>query len=167
MASSSSVDTSISTPFRESQYLTSIAPMETKTRPAPTLRDIILAEREKRGLSQEEFADRVGMSQEWTSKVEQGEIVRPKMKTLVRVSTFTGVDIVDLLIASGYVTTKAQSKRVANMLAEEIPDYDAEGLRTIRDMMSMVILATERLPQTKSRREAIAAIRAVLADMER
>lgn len=73
---------------------------------------LVKERREAKGLSQEEVADRVGMSQEWTSMVERGRVHQPRIAVLKRLAPVLGVDIEDLVIAVGYATTKTGADRV-------------------------------------------------------
>jgi transcriptional regulator with XRE-family HTH domain len=80
----------------------------------PLLRDVVRQGRIRKGMTQEELSEAIGMSQEWVSKIEAGDITYPRRKTLERLAfVLQDVSFTDLLIAAGYARTKADAARVA------------------------------------------------------
>ena len=92
------------------------------------------------GISQEEFGDRMGRSQEWVSKVLSGEIQTPRNTTLRRLAEVIDEDLAELYVAANLAKTKDSAKRIEQELATEgAPDTDA-----LRD--ELVKLAQELAP---------------------
>lgn len=81
--------------------------------PIVTLAGIVRVKRMELGLSQEELAEAVGMSQGWVAKIEAGDIHYPRKKTLERMAFVLRVSFADLLIAAGYARSKDEADRLS------------------------------------------------------
>lgn len=69
--------------------------------------------RKQKGLSQEEFANEVGVSRQTVSKWELG-VSTPEMEKLIQMSNFFGVSVDDLL-NSGDITSKTIKEENTNI----------------------------------------------------
>jgi transcriptional regulator with XRE-family HTH domain len=97
---------------------------------AAELRDLIRAERDRLGMTQEELAEAIGMSQRWVSSAERGEIKQPKVSTLTRLARVFGRDVADLVIAAGLAGSRSGAQAVAESDAcfDPTPDDILESL---------------------------------------
>lgn len=91
----------------------------------PTLAQIIRGKRAERGDSQEEFAEFIGMSQEWVTKIENGAPITPRTATLQKLSARLDVPIETLYLATNIAKTLAGAKRIA----EQTPAIDPNDPR--------------------------------------
>lgn len=89
-----------------------------------SLRDLVARRRRELGLTQEELSERAGMSQEWASKVERGEIQSPRRSALRRLADALQVPAEDVIIAAGY----AEKPSTARILLEQVEGEDAEDV---------------------------------------
>src|SRR5687768_6772953 len=100
------MDTSLASLFSAVNTDTSILFMSTEvpgSRPTrPPLNDIVTARRMELGLTQEQVAERVNMSQEWVTKVERGRIKRPRVPSLLALADVLQLEAHDLIMAAGY-----------------------------------------------------------------
>lgn len=97
---------------------------------------MVREKRLERGLSQEELAELVGMSQGWVAKIESGEIKYPRRKTLERMAFALSVSFTELLIASGYATTRAEAERLAETPEPTSRPSIGERLDGVYDLLS-------------------------------
>lgn len=65
----------------------------------PTLRDLVRTARLARGMTQDDLAEVVDMSQRWLSDVEAGKIKRPRPEVARRLADVLGLDLADLYAA--------------------------------------------------------------------
>ncbi len=93
-----------------------------------TVGELIRAARLDKGWTQEELSDRLGMSQEWASKVETGGIAAPRAATLGRVAKLLGIDLADLVLSANLATSRASAERVARNIESYDPSDPAERL---------------------------------------
>lgn len=68
----------------------------------PTLAEQIKAARQRMGLSQRAFADKIGLTQTQLCRLENNSGTRPTRKTLKALSPFLSKSYSDLLVESGY-----------------------------------------------------------------
>lgn len=99
-----------------------------------SLGDAIRRLRRDRGLTQEDLADRAGISQRTLSDIERGHIGLPRMENLRALAAALGVDTGSLLLVSGYVETR----RAAEELTEAIGVSPVDALTTDPDMARLI-----------------------------
>lgn len=93
------------------------------------LADIIRDAREARGLTQEEFAELIGMSQEWVTKTENGHNRNPRMSTIRRIADRLGETVDMIVLATDLADTADGAKAIAAKIEESIaPDDPRERL---------------------------------------
>lgn len=100
-----------------------------------TLVDIVGPARRARGLSQNDLADRVGMSQEWVSGVERGKTKHPGIDALHRLADELRLPVDRLVIAAGYATTPEGAWNVIDEAAAE----DADPIEEIHRRIDRVL----------------------------
>jgi len=84
--------------------------------------------RKERGMSQEDLAESMDVSQETVSAIERGVTTDPQPTTMRRLATALGVDLADIIIASNQARTRADAQRIA----ESSPEYAAQDEDTAR-----------------------------------
>lgn len=77
-----------------------------RVRRRPSLGELLQAARAEIGLSLQQVAEQVGLSKGGISRVEQGEIVKPTLDTLLALSELYGTDSMRLIEAAGYKLKK-------------------------------------------------------------
>lgn len=90
---------------------------------AQTVGEIVRGARTDLGLTQDQLAERLSMSQRWVSALEANEIKYPRKKTLERIAFVLRVSFTDLLIAAGYARTNEEASRLASS-----PDTDGPSV---------------------------------------
>lgn len=121
---------------------------------------LVRERREALGLTQVDLSDQVGMSQEWASNIETGKVRTPRIKTLNRLAGVLGVDVDELVVASGYAQTKAGANRLS-AIAEppELYRTDAQTIEHVRTALLALVTVAEALPQTPEIAQSLAIIR--------
>lgn len=107
------------------------------------IRDLVRHARDEAGLTQEELAEQVGMSQRWVSALERGEVVQPRLPTLHRLAGALRLDLTDLIIAAKLASTKAEARRIAQEVPVPLPDNDPK--RRLVRLLEEVRLNDERV----------------------
>lgn len=95
------------------------------------LRDVVRQRRDALGLSQEELAERIGVTQEAISRIERGATSTPRRDTLERLARGLGVPLADLYIAAGIARGAGEAKRVVAALPPEPDSPRAQLLKLI------------------------------------
>lgn len=108
--------TSLLSPFITVNTSTSIFGMSTERL---SLGQTIASRRIELGLTQVEVSERVGMSQEWVTKVETGRIGRPRIPSLIALADVLQLDPDDLVMLAGYATGRSGA---ASLVAESRAD---------------------------------------------
>lgn len=93
-----------------------------------SLGSLIRERRLRVDMSQQELADRLGMTREWLTRLERDEIRQPNVDLLNRLSRIIPVGILEIVIAVGY-------------------DLDA-NLRTDAELMKRMLNLTDSLDAT-------------------
>lgn len=105
-------------------------------------RDLIRTRRKALGLSQVDLAERVGMSQEWMSRVERGGNKGAlKSHLLVRLADALGLPYDQLAVASGIVRTK--NAALALLRQFERSEVEQDRLAELHDQIDDYLLAMD------------------------
>lgn len=83
--------------------------------PGPEVRDLIRSRRLTLGLTQAELAERVEMSPEWVTKIEQGRF-NPSLDAMRRLAPVLGVEFEAPLTASGLTRERLEAAKLARAL---------------------------------------------------
>jgi transcriptional regulator with XRE-family HTH domain len=101
------------------------------------LRDLVRQARIQAGMTQQELAEAVGMSQRWVSNIETGDIEESRTATLHKLAAVLPVTVEDLIIAAKLAKTRAGARRVAR---SESPSDDDPIRAKLLDMLRRVRL---------------------------
>ncbi len=157
------VDTSIVYPLQPVKYPTSIALMTHRSGSTIAQSELglhLAKRRDQLGLTQEAFADLVGMSQEWVAKVSSGEIKTPKLSTLRKVAEAIGDPVSELVYLAGYAESELTARRIADQAAASDDDGERDlAIEALTDILLTTIATIERLPHTAARGRAIRQLR--------
>ena len=93
----------------------------------------IRACREEKGWSQEEFAERIGLSVTYTGMIERGERV-PKLETFIRIANTLGTSA-DVLLADVLDSRLDIQASAMNERLDKLPDEDRELVFDIADVI--------------------------------
>lgn len=93
----------------------------------------IRAVREEKGWSQEEFAERIGLSVTYTGMIERGERV-PKLETFIRIANTLGTSA-DVLLADVLDSRLDIQASAMNERLDKLPDEDRELVFDIADVI--------------------------------
>lgn len=93
----------------------------------------IRAVREEKGWSQEEFAERIGLSVTYTGMIERGERV-PKLETFIRIANTLGTSA-DVLLADVLDSRLDIQASAMNERLDKLPDEDRELVFEIADVI--------------------------------
>lgn len=93
----------------------------------------IRAVREEKGWSQEEFAERIGLSVTYTGMIERGERV-PKLETFIRIANTLGTSA-DILLADVLDSRLDIQASAMNERLDKLPDEDRELVFDIADVI--------------------------------
>lgn len=122
------------------------------SRPA-TLAQLIKSRRAALGLTQEDLAERVNMSQRWVSAVETGEVAAPRIDVMRRLASVLGVPIEDLFVAAGIASTPAGARKIMEDAPEYDPSLDAPLTEEERSFLANVMfLGLDEMSPRKLRR---------------
>lgn len=92
-----------------------------RTDAAPLLKDLVRQARNDQGLTQQELAEKLGMSQRWVSSIETGEIEESKLSTLRKLAAELPLHLEDLVIAARLARTASDARRVLESVPEDDP----------------------------------------------
>lgn len=98
------------------------------------------AARLRRGLTQEQLAEAVGMSQRWVSNLELGGVDMPRRQAMEQLADVLDIPLADLYIAAQMARTRTEATRIT----EEIPPYDALAPDTRRALEIIEALTPDR-----------------------
>lgn len=76
------------------------------------LGELVKTRRKDLNMTQEELADKVGMSQRWVSNLETGGVKRSRIDTLQQLSVALSLPLDDLVIAAGMAESVSAARRV-------------------------------------------------------
>lgn len=93
----------------------------------------IRAVREEKGWSQEQFAERIGLSVTYTGMIERGERV-PKLETFIRIANTLGTSA-DVLLADVLDSRLDIQASVMKEKLDGLPDEDRELVFDIADVI--------------------------------
>lgn len=93
----------------------------------------IRAVREEKGWSQEQFAERIGLSVTYTGMIERGERV-PKLETFIRIANTLGTSA-DVLLADVLDSRLDIQASAMNERLDKLPDEDRELVFDIADVI--------------------------------
>ena len=93
----------------------------------------IRAVREEKGWSQEQFAERIGLSVAYTGMIERGERV-PKLETFIRIANTLGTSA-DILLADVLDSRLDIEASAMNERLDKLPDEDRELVFDIADVI--------------------------------
>lgn len=93
----------------------------------------IRAVREEKGWSQEQFAERIGLSVTYTGMIERGERV-PKLETFIRIANTLGTSA-DILLADVLDSRLDIEASAMNERLDKLPDEDRELVFDIADVI--------------------------------
>jgi transcriptional regulator with XRE-family HTH domain len=88
-----------------------------------------------RGMTQEDLAEKVGMSQRWLSEVESGGIRQPRLPVLRRLADALGLDASDLYIAANLARTRADAARIDHEVPATGGDAERPALTELVDQL--------------------------------
>jgi transcriptional regulator with XRE-family HTH domain len=83
---------------------------------------MVRAARLSAGLSQEELAERLGMSQRWVSNLELGNVKLPRQDTMRALSDVLGIPLEDLYVAAGIAETTTGARKIKDALPHLDPE---------------------------------------------
>lgn len=116
------------------------------TQHGESLGDVIRRLRRDRGLTQEDLADRAGISQRTLSDIERGNIGLPRVENLRALAAALGVDTGDLLLASNYV----QNQQAADAVTERAGGSPFDAVTSDPEMVRL-LTTLSRLRLTRER----------------
>lgn len=107
-------------------------------------------------MSQEELAERLGMSQRWVSNLETGNIKIPRTDTMQALSRELRIGIEDLYVAAGMASDRKSARRIT----ESLPHLDPDD-----PTLDLLMDGARRL--TKHGRDALLKHLEAIADLQR
>ena len=94
--------------------------------PTPTIGDRLRELRVAAGMSQDDLAEAINMSQESVSAIERGVQV-PRIRTIHLLAQALKTDVADLVIRANLARTRAEALRVAESDVPTIDPFDVRG----------------------------------------
>lgn len=88
------------------------------------LGELVKTRRKDLNMTQEELADKVGMSQRWVSNLETGGVKRSRIDTLQQLSVALSLPLDDLVIAAGMAESVSAARRVVANYTDTVVGYD-------------------------------------------
>lgn len=103
----------------------------------PTVGEMIKARRLQMNWTQEDLAERVGKTQRWVSNIENGNVGQSRIATLKALSGALGIDIEDLIIATGQATSRQGAHSIAEATpnpSDELPPHLRASFLKVKDL---------------------------------
>jgi transcriptional regulator with XRE-family HTH domain len=100
--------------------------------------------REARGLTQDEFAEEIGMTQKWNSDIERGMYKHSTPETLFRISEFFGIPDYILLAKAGFGKDQASASQF-HELTKPDPEEHEQNKQALADMRTEAHTMIDRL----------------------
>ncbi|WP_429065842.1 helix-turn-helix domain-containing protein [Aeromonas veronii] len=113
-------------------WMVKCAHKDTKGRIMQHISDNIKRIRNEAGLSQQELADRAGISKSQIWRLEKGEQKNPTLETLIPISTALGVSLDEIVFG--------EESKNATYLSKAIEELEPEDRKTIRKIIRGWIL---------------------------
>ncbi len=91
------------------------------------LGELVKARRNQMNLTQDDLAERVGMSQRWVSNLETGDVKRSRVDTLHKLSVTLDIPLDQLVIAAGLADSEESARRVVGTFEDSVKPVQLDG----------------------------------------